>query len=330
MRSYFLFFMVLLFNTIFAQNEKQEFPELNGPYLGQNPPGKVAEIFAPGILSTELHDDSAPAFSPGGKEVFFRIAFKKNGEYHGKVLHMKEVDGKWTKPKLAEFVKIVDKQMHGGVFYSHDGNRLYNSTSDFIDGKFNLDIALIEKKNDVWSSVRILNSLNSNHGDSYVFETSRGELYWTAEKMRNDPEPNLYKSVISRLGYSKKEQITDFPKTAIVTYISPEKKIALLTWKAKNNNYDLYVSFKDEKGTWGKPINMGPNVNSERTEKHAVLSSDGKYIFFVSSRIGEDTQPQKLWNLNIFNNLEEIWRTDIYWVNADIIEDLRSEYLQSK
>ena len=47
-----------------------EAPIPSGPYLGQDPPGLVGELFAPGVLSTEL-DELNAVFLPGGREVFY-------------------------------------------------------------------------------------------------------------------------------------------------------------------------------------------------------------------------------------------------------------------
>jgi hypothetical protein len=43
---------------------------IQGPYLGQPPPGDVPEVFAPGILSTHLHEYSI-TISPDGRYLFF-------------------------------------------------------------------------------------------------------------------------------------------------------------------------------------------------------------------------------------------------------------------
>jgi len=43
---------------------------VSGPYLGQKPPGKTAEIFAPGIISTG-HDERIACFSSDGRELYF-------------------------------------------------------------------------------------------------------------------------------------------------------------------------------------------------------------------------------------------------------------------
>ena len=68
--------------------------KLTGPYLGQVGPGEKAVIFAPGIISTGLHDDAGPSFTRDGREILFRIA----GKPYGIIGSMKEVDGVWTEP----------------------------------------------------------------------------------------------------------------------------------------------------------------------------------------------------------------------------------------
>jgi hypothetical protein len=47
-------------------------------------------------------------------------------------------------------------------------------------------------------------------------------------------------------------------------------------------NMDLYVSEKDEKGGWTKPINLGASVNSSQNELMPVLTSDQTKLFFKS------------------------------------------------
>ena len=47
---------ILLKSTItFCQSRQNDFPRLSGPYLGQKPPGKVAELFADGIIANSQH-----------------------------------------------------------------------------------------------------------------------------------------------------------------------------------------------------------------------------------------------------------------------------------
>lgn len=62
--KYIFISIVLLFSIIaFSSNSygQDEFPVLESPYLGQEPPGLTPEIFAPGIISTEHHEWVLPS-----------------------------------------------------------------------------------------------------------------------------------------------------------------------------------------------------------------------------------------------------------------------------
>jgi len=45
---------------------------------------------------------------------------------------------------------------------------------------------------------------------------------------------------------------------------------------------DIYISHKLPNGTWGPPINAGPNINTEYDEESPFLSPDGNTLYFSS------------------------------------------------
>jgi len=67
---------------------------------------------------------------------------------------------------------------------------------------------------------------------------------------------------------------------------------------------DLFVTFKSSDGSWIKPIHMGSVINSAKSENRPYVSPDGKYFFYASTKRGY---------------------RDIYWVDAKIIEELRTK-----
>jgi hypothetical protein len=69
---------------------------------------------------------------------------------------------------------------------------------------------------------------------------------------------------------------------------------------------DIYISFKKQDGSWGNAINLGDKVNTRTWEASAFVSPDGKYLFF-SRNVGSDS----------YENV------DIFWVDAQIIDNLR-------
>ena len=74
MQKIILFIVFLLSMIATSKNSfsQDEFPNLKGPYMGQKPPGMVAEPFAPGIISKEDWELEG-VFSPGMKEFYFTL-----------------------------------------------------------------------------------------------------------------------------------------------------------------------------------------------------------------------------------------------------------------
>ncbi len=89
-------------------------------------------------------------------------------------------------------------------------------------------------------------------------------------------------------------------------YIAPDESYILFAVNDfRNNPYnDLYISFKKQDGTWCTAINMGNRVNTPSHELYPVVSPDGKYLFFLSSRTGMSFP---------------------YWMDAGIIEELKPD-----
>jgi hypothetical protein len=68
-----IYFGILLSNifVLISLAHQDYFPVLKGPYLGQKPPGMTAEIFAPGIISTENFGEAGGAFAKNGSIFLF-------------------------------------------------------------------------------------------------------------------------------------------------------------------------------------------------------------------------------------------------------------------
>ncbi len=50
--------------------------------------------------------------------------------------------------------------------------------------------------------------------------------------------------------------------------------------------YDIYYTVKDEKGEWGKPINLGPQINTEEDEMFPFITKFGKLYFASFGHLG--------------------------------------------
>lgn len=66
--------------------------------------------------------------------------------------------------------------------------------------------------------------------------------------------------------------------------VSPDGKILYFTSDRKGGygGLDIYRSFLTESGDWGKPVNLGPLINSPYNEESPFLSADGRSLYFSS------------------------------------------------
>ncbi len=86
--------------------------------------------------------------------------------------------------------------------------------------------------------------------------------------------------------------------------IAPDGHFLVFNSGRGGRSADLYVSFRDGKGNWGTPINLGDPFNSSDHEYGAHLSPDGKYLFFTRHSAKEN---------------------GIYWVAASAVEKRMAE-----
>ncbi|MFW5760663.1 MAG: OmpA family protein [Cyclobacteriaceae bacterium] len=67
-------------------------------------------------------------------------------------------------------------------------------------------------------------------------------------------------------------------------FLANNQKVIIMAIQRDDSrgNRDLYVSFKQDDGTWSEPKNMGKDINSSAEEAAPFLSADGKTLFFSS------------------------------------------------
>lgn len=280
--------------TLYAQNDP-EFPLLEGPYMGQEPPGMVAEPFAPGIISKDGWEIEG-VFAPGMKEFYFtmdRGTYTKENPTNFKptVIGFRQENNVWR--KYTEF------RRRGEVSFSPDGTRMHMAEGykDRVEG----DQVWSERKSlgpmfdrEDWGIMRLTASAKG----TYVFDD-----YKSGDAIRISTVKDGERQAPVKMG-----PVVNSGKLTAHPFIAPDE--SYLIWDSEREggfgDSDLYISFKQADGSWGPATNMGSQVNSPKWDAYASVTSDGKYMLF--NRGIDDSGD---------NN-------DIYWVDAKIIETLRS------
>ena len=307
------------------------FPELRGPYLGQEPPGLEPEIFAPGIVSTGLATPDV-AMTPDGSELYFAVTLG------GRTMIMEthQQDGVWTEPAVAPFSgRFLDIE----PAISPDGERFFflstrpQAGQEEKSGWVYQDIWVMDREGGTWSEPYNLGPpVNSDAPEYFPSVTTDGTLYFTREG--EDRVSATWRSRFVDGGYAEPEILgpeVNCGTNRFNVFIAPDESFAIVPNIGREDaigGADYYVVFRSDDDTWSEPINMGPAINQpEGREWSASLSPDGKYLFFMSSRTyGETKNPLTSKSITDLLQLstEPGWgSSDIWWVSAEVIEQLR-------
>jgi hypothetical protein len=307
------------------------FPELRGPYLGQEPPGLEPQIFAPGVVSTGLATRDI-AMTPDGKELYFAVTLG------GRTMIMAtyERDGVWTEPKVAPFSgRYPDIE----PAISPDGQRFFFLSARPQQGQEEKpgwayqDIWVMDREGESWGEPYNLGPpVNSDAPEYFPSVMADGTIYFTREG-----EGRVSATWRSRFvdgAYTEPEMLgpeVNCGSNRFNVFVASDESFAIVPAVGREDGLggvDYYVVFRADDDTWSEPINMGPEINQpEGREWSASLSPDGKYLFFMTSRAyGETDIPLVSHSITDLLDLSTHpgWgSSDIWWVSAEVIERLR-------
>jgi Tol biopolymer transport system component len=249
-------------------------------YLGQTPPGETPELFAPGVLSAYRFLGPV-AFSPDGTECFFTV---DDAGYTTQSLYVtRYVNGAWTPQVLAPFVAGFEKSAE--AYFSPDGNRLYFTAQARGGAGSRMDLWMVDRSGQGWGTpVRLPSPINSDANEFHLSIGPDGTIYFLSNRSGT---PQVYRARQNTAGTFRVELIPA-PFLSVGTYdgdpsIAPDGSF-LVFHSARAGGFgavDLHVSLADGRGEWTRPINLGADFNTAADEYGAMLSPDGKYLFFV-------------------------------------------------
>lgn len=278
---------VIAFTVSGCSERENEFADIKEPYLGQEPPGSTPKAFAPGIVSTENYEYSG-TFSADMKEFYF---IADGGPYDDQTFLVVEYkDGQWEK-------SIVSPRV-GQPVISPDGQTMY------------LGRRYKERTEIGWSDVKRLGAPFKDEFIMRLSTSASGTRYFDTYN-ENDPAFPIRYSRLVDGKYEDPIALSEEINTGIHMnhpFIAPDE--SYLIWDAEREggygDSDLYISFRQDDGSWGKAINLGDKINTDAWEAAASVTPDGEYLFF-----NRNMDP---------SNYENV---DIFWVDAKVIEDLR-------
>ncbi len=329
----FLGFMISILLLVNQCKQQKDFPVLTGPYFGQEPPGKTPEVFETKRVSTGL-DELNSVFSPEGREFYFSI---RNFSGAVSIFQMKMEGENWSQPKLLPF---ASRYGDIDVTMSPDGQKLLFSSRRPIPGSENpkgdTNFWMVERKENTWGEpIYLGEDINSDGEDYYPMMTNDGTIYFSSQR-EGPGTNNIFRSELVDGKYSTGVKLGEAINTEFREfdpYISPDESILIFSSTRPEGlgSGDLYISFKDKEGNWMKARRMGDQINTPGSEYCPMISPDGKYFFFTGAARDARRIPDKPLSYEDFMKYHYSAKngmSDIYWVDAKIIEELKPEELK--
>lgn len=285
-----IFTISLFFINLIFQNNI--YPQTTDAYLGQTPPDKIPEIFAPGVVSTDAHEFSF-CLSPDSEEIYFTRRLKETNKTV--IMYSKITDSGWITPEIATFsVPFTFEAM-----ITPDNKKMYYHAGKIVEGSLQMLTMCVKRESDGWSEPIELAEPFSPDKTMYISSTLDGTIYTTdiSEGMGNECLGIIeliegeYSALEKLPAQFNSEMICQYP------WISPDGKYLLFSSSDPGDpmNSSLFISFSDENGIWSEPkaIDLGMRASQP------FVTYDGKYLFFSSGVPGNG---------------------DIYWVSTEVLK----------
>jgi hypothetical protein len=285
-----------------ANTEPPEFPELQGPWLGQPEPTTKPERFALGIVSGHgFNSEHSPAaFSPDGTEVYWTTAFR------GPIAFSALEDGRWTAPRIAPF---VSEYGDGEPIFSPDGQRLYFLSMRPLHpgaepGKEN--IWYVERSGNGWSEPVPVDAVVNEFRQHWLFSISeQGTLYFSSIRDGGYGRHDIYRSRRVNGIHQPPENlgpVINTGETEHTPFIAPDESYLIIASSGHGmevgTGFRFLISYRQSDGEWGTPIPLEHVTEGVEQPLCPLVTADGQFLFFIGSG-------------------------DIWWTRADFIEELR-------
>lgn len=245
------------------------------------------EMIGEGVISTP-DDEFGGTLSPDGKTLYFDKTVPAHYLYV--LCESRLVRGKWSRPTVLPF---SGEYRDSDPVLSPDGQTIYFASDRPVKAgardERRFQIWQVKKTPHGWSEPTLVpGAVNSQGSQVFASVTTDGTMYFTSSRKTGN-----YDIFRSRLANGKYTEVEDLGPNingagiaSLEAWIAPDESYLLIGSFGRAGGYgnsDLFVSFPEGTG-WGKPLNLGPVVNTNAREYSPRVTADGKWLYFASER----------------------------------------------
>lgn len=274
--------------------------------------------------------DKVRDFTMDNNQIEAYVSAQSNLEEKSVILKILKENGEWSRVDIASFSgKYKDLE----PFLSPDNLKLFFVSNrpihaDSTSSK-DMDIWYVERASLIskWSQpINIGVPINTDANEFYPSIAKNGNLYFTSVGHNAIGEDDIFVSEYNNGKYSKPVGLKGGVNTKSYEYnsfISPNEDYLIFGGYNRKDGLgsgDLYISFKNDDGSWTQAKNMGDQINSKYMDFCPFVTQSGEHIYFTSRRssVGASENITSIKNLlNTFNGYENGF-SRIYMTSFDL------------
>lgn len=147
------------------------------------------------------------------------------------------------------------------------------------------DIFICEKKGDGWDTPKLLKELSGAGNDAPMCFTADGQTLVLFKEGR------IYLSDRTATGWSTPKNfpvnLSGFSWVSDVHFIPGEQGVFFTARTTSSfDDNDIYMAFKQDDGSWGKPQKLGAPINTSANDRSPFVHPDQRTLYFSSARDG--------------------------------------------
>ncbi|HYM21104.1 MAG TPA: OmpA family protein [Candidatus Kapabacteria bacterium] len=164
----------------------------------------------------------------------------------------------------------------------------YYETKDFGDDIF---VSKRDDKGNWTPSIAMPSPINSKDDEGVVGISPDGQTVYYSLCRRPDGfgDCDIYQSTLSGTDWSKPKNLGRSINSAAWDShpsISPDGNAMYFSSRRAgsiDSSEDIWVAYRNGDGTWGPPVNLGPTINTEGSERSPFIAADGVTLYFSSN-----------------------------------------------
>jgi WD40-like Beta Propeller Repeat len=245
----------------------------------------TAEMIGEGVISTD-DDELGGGVTPDGKTLIFEKSAAPHYLYIMCESHL--ADGNWGQPEILPF---SGQYRDTDPVVAPDGQSILFASDRPVRGKdlHRWSIWRAQRTATAWEDPKLVpGAVNAEGSQVFASIAANGNIYFASD--RKTGSYDVFRAKLVDGEYKEAEDLGPaINGQGIATFeatIAPDESYLLLGSFGRQpglGSSDLYVSFND-RGVWGTPVNLGPEINTRARDYSPRISGDGTWLYFTSER----------------------------------------------